>query len=150
MTGVKTCALPICAHFERAAPILDIAPCDVHRVETLHIASVDGHPVPTRVYLPHEPSWAQPLPVLVFLHGGGFTVGSPDTVDAVARMLCMRAECAVLSVDYRLAPEHKFPRAFDDVYAVMRWAHAEAHAQDRKSTRLNSSHIPLSRMPSSA
>ena len=116
------------AHFERAAPILDIAPCDVHRVETLHIASVDGHPVPTRVYLPHEPSWAQPLPVLVFLHGGGFTVGSPDTVDAVARMLCMRAECAVLSVDYRLAPEHKFPRAFDDAYAVVRWAHAEAHA----------------------
>lgn len=116
------------AHYERAAPILDIAPCPVHRVDTLQVPAADGHAVPVRCYWPHEPSWARPLPVLVFMHGGGFTVGSPDTVDAIARMFCMRGECAVLSVDYRLAPEHKFPKAFDDAWAVLRWAHEDAHA----------------------
>ncbi len=124
------------AHYERAAPILDIAPCPVHRVEQIVIPGVDGYEVPVRMYLPREPSWAHPLPALVFMHGGGFTVGSSETVDAIARMFCDRVECAVLSVDYRLAPEHKFPAAFEDAFAVLRWAHEHAHAHGLDPDRL--------------
>lgn len=113
--------------YERAAPILEIDPLRVHHVEELAVARADGGSVPVRLYLPREASWAHPLPVLVYLHGGGFTVGSIDTVDAVVRMFCARAECAVVSVDYRLAPEHRFPAAFDDAFSVVRWAATRAH-----------------------
>jgi acetyl esterase len=60
-------------------------------------------------------------PILLYFHGGAFTHFSADTHDAVARYLCNKGECVVVNVDYRLAPEHKFPAALDDAYAALCW-----------------------------
>jgi acetyl esterase/lipase len=76
----------------------------------------------------YHPATAEPAPLLVFYHGGGWTIGDLDTHDALCRLTCRDAEVHVLSVDYRLAPEHKAPAALDDAYAAFRWA-AE-HAAD--------------------
>jgi acetyl esterase len=69
----------------------------------------------------YRPSDASDLPILVFFHGGGYVIGSPTTHDAVCRHLCVLARCIVISVDYRLAPEHKFPAAPQDAYAATCW-----------------------------
>jgi acetyl esterase len=74
--------------------------------------------VPVRFY---TPGGEGPQPVLVYLHGGGWVLGGLDSVDNVCRAVCRRAECAVLSVDYRLAPEHPFPAALEDCYAAVSW-----------------------------
>lgn len=77
-----------------------------------------------RIYTPHGQG---PFPLMVFFHGGGFVLCSLDTHDGLARNLCAGAACVVVSVDYRLAPEHKFPAGIDDCLAATRWvaAHAE-------------------------
>ncbi|MWG33605.1 alpha/beta hydrolase [Halomarina oriensis] len=74
--------------------------------------------IPVRLY---TPGGERPHPALVYLHGGGFVLGDLDTVDNVCRAVCRRAECAVLSVDYRRAPEHVFPAALEDSYAAVSW-----------------------------
>ncbi len=79
-----------------------------------------GATVPVRIY---RPSPGQ-LPVVVYAHGGGWTLLSIDAVDTLCRHLAIGARCAVISVGYRLAPEHPFPAAFEDVDAVTRWAAA--------------------------
>src|SRR5882672_12700431 len=81
-----------------------------------------------RAYRPIGSSEGEILPGLVFLHGGGWTIGDLDTHDVACRELCNRARCAVISVDYRLAPEHRFPAAVDDTLAALRWIHANASA----------------------
>ena len=78
-----------------------------------------GGPLGLRVYTP--PGGAGPFPLLAFFHGGGFVIGDLDTHDPVCRNLCAGAGCAVVSVDYRLAPEHRFPAASDDCLAATRW-----------------------------
>jgi acetyl esterase len=75
--------------------------------------------IPVRQYSPEGPG---PHPLVVFYHGGGWTAGSLDTHDNVCRALVNRADCCVVSVDYRLAPEHPFPAAFEDCYAALEWA----------------------------
>ncbi|CAN5356645.1 alpha/beta hydrolase [soil metagenome] len=110
--------------YERAMRVLDIAPTRVHRVESIEVP----HGSPAQLYWPREPSWTEPMPALVWFHGGGFTVGSVRTADSLARRFCNGAQCAVLSVDYRLAPEHKFPTAVDDGCAALRWIVDEAAA----------------------
>lgn len=82
-------------------------------------------PVPLRLYRPHATQNAN-LPVVVFFHGGGFTIGDLGTHDAPCRALANFARCAVISVDYRLAPEHKFPAAFEDSVAAVHWTAAHA------------------------
>lgn len=76
-------------------------------------------PLPARIYWPSQPG---PLPLLVYFFGGGWTLGTIDTSDAICRSLVNRAGCAALSVGYRLAPEHRFPAAVEDCYAGVRWA----------------------------
>ncbi|MGE2834430.1 alpha/beta hydrolase [Mycobacterium sp. SMC-4] len=76
-------------------------------------------PVPVRVYRP--PVDASVLPVVVFLHGGGWSVGDLDTYDGTARVHAVGAEAVVVSVDYRLAPEHPYPAAVEDSWAVTQW-----------------------------
>jgi acetyl esterase len=76
-------------------------------------------PVRTRVYQP--PGGLRDLPVLVYFHGGGWVVGSLDTHEGVCRALCARTPCVVVSVDYRLAPEHRFPAAVEDAWAATAW-----------------------------
>ena len=79
--------------------------------------------IPARHY---RPATAEPAPLLVFYHGGGWTIGDLDTHDALCRLTCRDADVHVLSVDYRLAPEHPAPAAVDDAYAAFRWAHEHA------------------------
>ncbi len=76
-----------------------------------------------RVYTPHGKG---PFPLLVFFHGSGFVLCSLDTHDGMCRNLCAGAACVVVSVDYRLAPEHKFPAGIDDCLIATRWAAAHA------------------------
>ncbi len=80
---------------------------------------------PARLY---RPEGQGPWPTLVYLHGGGFVIGDLDTHDQVCRTLCRDAEVVVLSVDYRLAPEHPFPAGLEDSLAAVRWA-AERRAE---------------------
>ena len=80
--------------------------------------------VPARHYLPTGGS--PPAPTLVFLHGGGGVYGDLDSHDAACRFLCQQAGVRVLSIGYRLAPEHPFPAAVDDAYAAYAWAAANA------------------------
>lgn len=90
---------------------------EVHQVTELTIET----PVvslPARLYRPS----AERLPLLVFFHGGGWVLGNLDSHDATCRALANRAHCAVLSVTYRLAPEHRFPAAADDATEATRWA----------------------------
>jgi acetyl esterase len=68
----------------------------------------------------------QPLPTVLYFHGGGWTIGSLEAYDAPLRFFCARIGCAVLAVDYRLAPEHKFPAAVDDAVATFHWLAANA------------------------
>jgi acetyl esterase/lipase len=74
--------------------------------------------IPVRVY---TPDGSPPFPIVVFYHGGGWVLGSLDTHDGPARDVARAAGCIVVSVDYRLAPEHKFPAAAEDCYAALKW-----------------------------
>ena len=97
--------------------VLAPEPMPVAEARDLTAPGPEG-PIPLRLY---RPSADAVLPVLVFFHGGGWVVGDIETHDTVCRHLANRAECAVVSVDYRLAPEHKFPAAVDDAYAATAW-----------------------------
>ena len=74
--------------------------------------------IPIRIY---TPAGSEPFPALVFFHGGGWVICDLDTHDNLCRRLCNGADCIVVSVDYRLAPEHKFPAAPEDCYAATQW-----------------------------
>ncbi|WGS48172.1 alpha/beta hydrolase [Paraburkholderia sp. D15] len=114
------------ASYEKSAPILEIASAPMFSVDDLPVPTRDGATIRARLYQPVEPGWAEPSPALVYFHGGGFTVGSVDTHDALCRMFARDGRCAVLSVDYRLAPEHRFPTAVDDAFDALTWLHAHA------------------------
>ncbi|RRJ30119.1 alpha/beta hydrolase [Halocatena pleomorpha] len=96
----------------------------VHYTQDIEIEGPD-EPITIRLY---KPTPADDLPVLLFLHGGGFVLGDLDSHDNVCTALANRAEALVLSVDYRLAPEHPFPAAVKDSYAALEWA--ERYADD--------------------
>jgi acetyl esterase len=114
------------ASYEKSAPILEIPSASMFAVEDLAVPTRDGTTIRARLYQPVEPSWAAPAPALVYYHGGGFTVGSIDTHDALCRMFARDGQCVVLSVDYRLAPEHKFPTAVNDAFDALNWLYANA------------------------
>ena len=75
--------------------------------------------IPVRVYTPN--GGKAPRPVLVYIHGGGWVIGDIPTTDAICRDVANRAECVVVSVDYRLSPEHKFPIPLNDCFAAVKW-----------------------------
>jgi acetyl esterase/lipase len=77
-----------------------------------------------------------PLPVMVFYHGGGYVIGDLDTHDYVCRKIANVAQCCVIAVDYRLAPEHKFPAAVEDSAAALRWIVKEANSLSIDPTRV--------------
>lgn len=79
-----------------------------------------GVDLPARLYRPAGTTG--PLPILVFVHAGGYVFGSIGTHDSFCRLMCAGSECLVLSFEYRLSPEHKFPAAHEDSYAALRWA----------------------------
>src|SRR4051812_18805666 len=93
-------------------------PIAVGKVQALTAAGL-----PARLYMPDEPG---PHPLLVYYHGGGFVAGDLDTHDAPCRVLCRHAGVRVLSIDYRMAPEHAFPAWVDDALAAYDWAREHA------------------------
>ena len=90
----------------------------MHEVRELSIPGGDGQAMKLRLY---RPSTAQSAPVMVYFHGGGWCIGTLDTHDNLCRHLARITGMNVVSVDYRLAPEHVFPAALDDAYAATRW-----------------------------
>jgi acetyl esterase len=107
---------------------------------TLPVASVlnrtisgPGGDLPLRIYTPNGKG---PFPLIVFFHGSGFVLCSLDTHDGVCRNLCNAGGCVVVSVDYRLAPEHKFPAGPADCYEATKWAAEHARDVSADSERL--------------
>lgn len=101
--------------YEAGAGVLEVPRRKLARVQPITLPARDGHPIPARLYAPSD----EVLPVLVYFHGGGFTIGSLDTHDQLCRELSHHAHCAVVSVDYRLAPEHRFPVAVQDTWDAL-------------------------------
>ena len=89
-----------------------------------HLLPVHGGEINLRLYTPGREG---PFPLFIFYHGGGWVVGDLDIVDSPLRMLTNSARCIVVSVDYRLAPEYKFPTAVDDCFQATRWVFENAH-----------------------
>ncbi|MDA1012046.1 MAG: alpha/beta hydrolase [Proteobacteria bacterium] len=101
------------------------ADVDIFKVEDRQIPGPLG-PIGIRIYSPRSAQTGELLPVLVWYHGGGFVIGDLDSHDSACRALSNQAECIVVAVDYRLAPEHKFPAAVVDCEAALIWVAAHA------------------------
>jgi acetyl esterase len=110
-------------------------PSEVAEVRELSAQGLHG-PIPMRLYRPLGSKATTALPVLVYYHGGGWTIGDLDTHDTLCRELANLSGCAVVAVDYRMGPEHRFPAAVDDVLAATRWVCKEAAALGIDASRL--------------
>jgi acetyl esterase len=97
--------------------VLDLPRAPLARVEDIAIPAADGALLPARVYAPSTGS----LPLMLYTHGGGFTIGNLETHDSLCRQLALRSGAAVVALDYRLAPEHRFPVAVLDTWSAMAW-----------------------------
>jgi len=104
-------------------------PPKIGRVQELKASGPDA-PIALRLYRPLGASDTETLPVLVYFHGGGWVIGDLDTHDTLCREFSNLARCAVIAVDYRLGPEHRFPAAVTDCLAATRWV--RAHAEELK------------------
>ncbi len=107
-------------------------PESVSSVENREIAGPGGN-IPIRIYTPEGMS---PFPVLVYFHGGGWVLGNLETHDHICRALTNAAGCITVAVDYRLAPEHKYPAAVEDCYAATLWASTSAATFNGDSRRI--------------
>jgi acetyl esterase len=107
--------------YEMSASILDLPEPRMARVEDFKIPTRDGHFIKARLFAPNLRSATQGLPTLVYFHGGGFTIGSIQTHNVLCRELARIGHCAVISVDYRLAPEYRFPIATNDAWDALKW-----------------------------
>ena len=111
------------ALFEEGAPKMDAPREELFRVEDRKIPG-PVIVIPVRIYTPFEST--APLPVLLWIHGGGFTIGSLESYDRICRVLAKRCDAIVVSVDYRLSPEHRFPAHVEDCWAALGWVAANA------------------------
>lgn len=109
--------------FEKMSQMSCTPPPPVTHIEDRQIAGPGGQ-IPLRIY---SPFLEGTHPVLVYYHGGGWVIGNIESHDSLCRQLANQSQCIVISVDYRLAPEHKFPAAVEDAYAAVQWVanHAE-------------------------
>lgn len=122
------------AAYESGSGVLEIPKPVLCRVEDFSIPARDGHELPARLYAPSH----EKLPVLLYFHGGGFTIGSIASHDVLCRQLSHLAGCAVVSLDYRLAPEHPFPTATNDAWDALQWL-----ATHSDSLGLNNQHLAV-------
>lgn len=101
---------------------------DPQAVAEIRALSADGPngTIPLRLYRPAGAAAGAMLPVLVYFHGGGWVIGDLDTHDPLCRHLANASHCAVVSVEYRMGPEHRFPAAVEDAFAATRWVAAQA------------------------
>lgn len=120
------------AAYAAAAEVLDLPRAALARVEDFRIPAADGHLLDARLY---APSHAR-LPVLLFLHGGGFVIGGLETHDSLCRQFALHSGAAVVALDYRLAPEYRFPVAVDDSWAAMHWLASHADTLGLDASRL--------------
>jgi len=95
---------------------------------------IEEHDIPIRIYYPKKS--VEPLPVIVYFHGGGWVIGSLETHDEQCRSITNATEAVVISVDYRLAPEHPFPAAPNDCYAATCWIAENAQELGIDASRL--------------
>lgn len=109
---------------KRGMQLLDMSPRPLPEVRDLQLPGAEGV-LTARLYRPHT---ERPLPLLLYVHGGGWVTLDVDSFDPFCRLLAAEADCLVLSLEYRLAPEHKFPAALQDVLAALRWARQQAIA----------------------
>jgi acetyl esterase len=110
---------------EETARARKAEPLPVARIEERTMPGPAG-PIRLRLYWPNLAGSGRPAPAIVYFHGGGHVIGSIDTHDLIARNLCSGGEALIVSVDYRMGPEHKFPAAVEDSWAALEWAHANA------------------------
>ncbi|MCJ0763304.1 alpha/beta hydrolase [Variovorax terrae] len=120
------------AAYEAGAGVLEVPKAPLARVEDFSLPARDGAALPARLYAPSR----EVLPVLLYFHGGGFTIGSIASHDVLCRELSRLAGCAVVSLDYRLAPEHRFPTATQDAWDALAWLAAQAPALGVDASRL--------------
>jgi acetyl esterase len=123
-------------YYMQARLVSNPEPPELKSVQPLEIPSRGG-PIPARIYTPKMLRQNGGLaPGLVFFHGGGWVIGNLDTHDVVCRTLADAGELIVISVDYRLSPEHKFPAAVDDAIAATTWVLGNARALGLDSSRI--------------
>src|SRR4029450_3278204 len=113
--------------FLETRPLSTPTPPEIGSVHDVVAEGPRGH-IPLRVYRPAGLPASTPLPAYVYFHGGGWVIGDLETHDVLCRQLTAAAGVSVIAVDYRLAPEHKFPAAVDDAWAATRWI--AAHGPD--------------------
>lgn len=104
--------------YESGAGVLELPARSLAQIMDFTLPARDGYELPARLYVPHQNAGTA-WPTLLYFHGGGFTIGSIATHDVLCRELSHLAQCAVVSVDYRLAPEHKFPTAANDAWDAL-------------------------------
>ena len=121
--------------FVASRAILQPDPSPVGEVHDLAAKGPAG-PIPLRLYRGKGTDTGQPQPALIYYHGGGWVLGNLDSHDGVCRDIANAAQCTVISVDYRLAPEAKFPAAADDSIAAAQWIHDNAAELGIDRTRL--------------
>ena len=129
MPGPKMFELPAPQGREMFVGMMQmIGPKDVPvgKIENIKIPGPGGE-IPLRIYTPVA-AGADALPVLIYFHGGGFVIGDLETHDGLCRQFANEGDFRVIAVDYRLAPEHKFPAALDDAFAAVQWI--EMHASE--------------------
>jgi len=114
----------------------DMPPADV-AVDNRRIAVAGGNAtIGLRIYTPRSGAATESRAVVVYYHGGGYVLGDLDGYDRVARQLCADSDAVVVSVDYRLAPEHPYPAAVDDAWAALRWVASHARELGADPARL--------------
>ncbi|MBS0446930.1 MAG: alpha/beta hydrolase [Proteobacteria bacterium] len=118
--------------YDASAELLDLPRAPLARVENLELPVADGALLRARLFAPSS----ERLPVLLYFHGGGFTIGSLETHDSLLRQFALRSGAAVLAVAYRLAPEYRFPVAVDDSWDALRWLAEHAIALGLDGARL--------------
>ena len=122
------------AYYRDRRAVTQPAPPEVAQVRDL-LADGPHGTIPLRSYRPRGSADGAVLPVLVYYHGGGWTIGDLDTHDTLCRELANGAGCAVVAVDYRMGPEHRFPAAVDDCIAATHWVRrhaAELHLDPKR------------------
>lgn len=123
--------------YAAGAGVLELPVRVLARVKDFTLQTRDGAALPARLYLPRDAGSGElPWPTLLYFHGGGFTIGSIATHDVLCRELSHGADCAVVSVDYRLAPEHKFPTAANDAWDALKGLAAMADNLGLDASRL--------------
>jgi acetyl esterase len=114
-------------------PPVEVELAPLAKMEDRMIPVGDGAEIKVRIYTPEGEG---PFPLFIYYHGGGWVIGDLETADASCRMIANKTERVVVSVDYRLAPEYKFPIPVQDCYAALQWTYQNAHTLNAKASNI--------------